>query len=130
MVEDGSGETTVLVVVEDEPDMRLLIRTVLAAERDLQVAGEAADADTAIRAAAELQPALVVLDHGLDGSMTGLEAAPLLRAAAPHAKILLFTAYDMAAQVRAEPAIDAFLRKDRIGDLLVTVRRLLGREAA
>jgi DNA-binding NarL/FixJ family response regulator len=120
----------VLVVVEDEPDMRLLIRTMLSREPDHHVAGEAADAGTAIQAATDLQPALVVLDHGLDGPMTGLEAAPLLRAAAPHAKILLFTAYDMAAQAQAEPAIDAFLRKDRIGDLLATVRRLLGREAA
>ena len=40
----------------------------------------------------------------------GLEAAPMLKEAAPHAKILLFTAFDMAHEAANEPAIDAFQR--------------------
>jgi two-component system nitrate/nitrite response regulator NarL len=115
----------VLVIVEDEPDMRMLIKTVLATDPRLEVLGEATNAADAIRLAGELGPGLVILDHSIEGPVTGLQAAPAIRAAAPSAKILLFTAYDMASEARREPAVDAFLRKDDIGKLLRTVQSLL-----
>ncbi len=114
-----------LVVVEDEPDMRLLIRMVLQQDPRMRLEGEAASAEEAIALAKETHPALILLDHSIEGPMTGLEAAPLLRAVAPDAKILLFTAYDLAAEARKEPAIDAFLRKDDLPKLLSTVQHLL-----
>jgi two-component system nitrate/nitrite response regulator NarL len=117
--------TRVLVVVEDEPDMRALIRVVLAGDPRLEVMGEAADAAEAIRLAETLEPGLVILDHMIEGTVMGLQAAPAIRAVAPEAKILLFTAFDMSAEARREPAIDAFLRKDDLGKLLPTVQRLL-----
>jgi DNA-binding NarL/FixJ family response regulator len=120
-----AGETKVLVIVEDEEDMRAFVRILLSRDPRLEILGEASTAEAAIELAAVLEPGLIVLDHGLDGMLTGLAAAPLLKAAAPHAKILLFTAYDMAAEARAEPAIDAFLRKDQLGRLLSVVRELL-----
>jgi DNA-binding NarL/FixJ family response regulator len=115
----------VLVIVEDEPDMRMLIRVVLSRDERLEVLGEAANAPDAIDLARTLDPGLVVLDHQIEGSVMGLEAAPLIRAVAPQAKILLFTAFDMAAEARREPAIDAYLRKDEMPKLLPTVQRLL-----
>lgn len=115
----------VLVVVEDDRDMRLLVRVILAADPRIEVAGEAASADEALALARTLDPGLIILDHAIDGDMTGLDAAPLLKRLAPHAKILLFTAYDLAVQAGAEPAIDAYLRKDDIDRLLRTVQRLL-----
>ena len=118
-------KTRVLVIVEDEADMRALVRLVLSRDPRLEILGEASTAEDAIEMAASLEPGLIVLDHGLDGPLTGLAAAPLLKGAAPRAKILLFTAYDMAAEARAEPAIDAFLRKDELGKLLPVVRQLL-----
>lgn len=117
--------TKVLVIVEDEADMRLFVRLALSRDPRLEILGEATTAEEAIELAATLDPGLIVLDHGLDGVLTGLAAAPLLKAAAPRSKILLFTAYDMAAEARAEPAIDAFLRKDELGRLLSVVRQLL-----
>lgn len=120
-----SGETKVLVIVEDEADMRRFVRLLLTRDPRLEILGEASTAEEAIELAATHEPGLIVLDHGLDGVLTGLAAAPLLKAAAPRAKILLFTAYDMAAEARAEPAIDAFLRKDELAQLLSVVQRLL-----
>ena len=125
-----TGVIKVLVIVEDEPDMRLLIRAVLSGDPRLEVLGEATNAEDAIRLAADTSPGLVVLDHSIEGPVTGLEAAPAIRAVAPQAKILLFTAYDMAAEARREPAVDAFLRKDDIGKLLSTVQSLLDLEPA
>lgn len=117
--------TKVLVLVEDEADMRLFVRLALSRDPRLEILGEASTAEEAIELAATLDAGLIILDHGLDGVLTGLAAAPLLKAAAPNAKILLFTAYDMAAEARAEPAIDGFLRKDELGRLLSVVRQML-----
>ena len=115
----------VFVVVEDEPDMRMLISMMLAKDDRLELLGEAASAEEALAMLESLEPGLIVLDHGIEGDIMGLEAAPLLKAKAPNAKILLFTAFDMSREAAAEPAVDGFLRKDRIDQLLPTVLRLL-----
>ena len=116
----------VLVVVDDDADFRRLIRLTLAAETRLEVDGEAADADEAVTLARERQPQLVVLDHFIEGSIMGIQLAPMIKAAAPGARILLFTTHDLAIEVSREPAIDRYLRKHDIADLLSTVREMLG----
>jgi len=121
---------SVLVVVEDEEDMRFMIRVTLARDKRLVLLGEAATAEEAIELARGLQPGAVVLDHQLHGKLTGLEAAPLIKAAAPNAKILLFTAFDLEREAQAAPAVDAYLRKDGVKHLVATVDRLLGLEPA
>jgi DNA-binding NarL/FixJ family response regulator len=124
-VESIGGRTKVLVVVEDDLDMRTLIRITLARDPRLELVGEASSADEALALVRTLEPGLIVLDHAIEGPLTGLDAAPLLKAAAPASKILLFTAYDLAAEARAQPAIDGYLRKDELQLLLPTVERLL-----
>ena len=119
----------VLMVVEDEPDMRMLITMMLGRDPRLEMMGEAASADEAIALLDTLEPGLIVLDHGIKGEVMGLEAAPLLKAKAPASKILLFTAFDMRTEAEDEAAVDAYLRKDLINELLPTVQRLLGLEA-
>jgi DNA-binding NarL/FixJ family response regulator len=119
-------KASVLAIVEDEPDVRMLVRITLTRDPRLEILGEATSAEEAIEIARSLQPGVVILDHGLDGTVTGLEAAPLIKEAAPNSKILLFTAFDMAVEAREEPAVDAYLRKDRIGDLVAKVDELLG----
>jgi DNA-binding NarL/FixJ family response regulator len=116
----------VFVVVEDEPDMRMLVRMMLTRDPRLEVLGEAASAHEALALLDTMQPGLIVLDHGIEGDIMGLQAAPLLRAKAPASKILLFTAFDLQAEASREPTVDAFLRKDRITELLPTCLRLLG----
>jgi signal transduction histidine kinase len=124
--EHGMTKVKVLVVVEDDPDVRLMVRATLAVDPRIEIAGEAASAEAAIELARSIQPGLIILDHSLDGDLTGLEAAPKLKKAAPNSTILLFTAFDLARQASAEPAVDAFLPKARFSELLPTVRELLG----
>lgn len=119
------GGVKVLVVVEDEPDMRMLISMMLARDPRLELMGEAASADEALEVLDSVDPGLIVLDHGIEGEVMGLQAAPLLKAKAPESKILLFTAFDMRREAEAEPAVDGYLRKDRITELLPTVQELL-----
>jgi DNA-binding NarL/FixJ family response regulator len=115
-----------LIVVDDDPDIRMLVRAVIGGDARLEVVGEAVSADEAIQLAGSVAPELILLDHSLDGATTGLKAAPALKAVAPSAKILLFTAYDMAADATREPAVDGFLRKDEVGKLVPAITELLG----
>lgn len=121
----AKSKATVLAIVEDEADLRTLIRIMLSRDPRLEIIAEAASAEEAIEIAGLVRPGAVILDHGLDGELTGLQAAPLIKQVSPDSKILLFTAYDMAAEARAEPAVDAYLRKDRISELVSVVDNLL-----
>ena len=115
----------ILVIVEDEPDMREVIKAMLMVDPRLEVVGEAESAEEAIAVAKTSDPGLIILDHNIKGSVMGVQAAPTLKEVAPKAKILLFTAFDMAKEAEAEPAIDAFLRKDKLELLVPTVVDLL-----
>lgn len=115
----------VLIVVEDEPDMRMMLRVMLETDPRISIVGEAEDAATAIELARSSHPGLIILDHSIQGDVMGLQAAPLLKEAAPQAKILLFTAFDLKSEAAVEPAIDEYLNKTDIGVLLPTVQRML-----
>lgn len=118
-----------LVAVEDDPAFQVLIRAALGEEPRLEICEEMpVTIDGALKLARQVHPRLIILDHNLGGEMVGLGAAPKLKEAAPGAKILLFTAYDVGDEARREPAVDAFLRKDDVEALLPTTRRLLGYE--
>ncbi len=118
----------VLVVVEDEPDVRLIIKLHLRTDPRLKVAGEASDAASAIELARTEAPGLIILDHQIEGDIMGLDAAPLLKEAAPNAKILLFTAFDLRREATSSPFVDAFVSKRDFKDLLPVVRQLLDLE--
>jgi two-component system nitrate/nitrite response regulator NarL len=120
----------VLLIVEDEPDVRALIRAILKRDPRLEIVGEASSAAEAIDAARTVQPGLIILDHSIEGDVMGLEAAPMLKEACPSSKILLFSAFDLQTEADAEPAIDAFLSKSDVRKLLATVLDLLELDAA
>ena len=115
------------MVVEDEEDIRMLVRFRLELEPDFDLDGEAADIDTAVAEAATSQPDLIVLDHRLHGPVNGLDGAPLLKTAAPGAKIILFSASEeLRIPATISPAVDAFLLKTDIERLIPLARELLG----
>lgn len=116
----------VLVVIEDDVDFRRLIRLTLGTDPDLEVEGEAASADEALPLAKEMQPDLVILDHFIEGTVMGVELAPMIREVAPDTKIMLFTTHDLQVEAGREPAIDRYLRKHDLGLLLPSVRNMLG----
>ncbi len=91
------------LLVDDEPDIRLLLRSLFERENDgLKVVGEAADGLEALDAVALYEPAAVVIDERMP-TMGGVEAATILLARKPDTKIVLCTAYlDDALQARAD----------------------------
>ena len=80
-----------VAVVDDDPDVRMMLR--LAVERDerLEWVAEAADAAGAVRACVEAQPDVIVLDNRMP-DRPGLEILPVLHAEIPAARIVFYTA--------------------------------------
>jgi CheY-like chemotaxis protein len=116
-----------VVIVDDEEDIRLLLRMALERSELLEVVAEAADGNEAIRAANTHHPDVVLLDLTMPG-LDGLSALPALRAASPHSLIVVLTA--MPAETRAEAAFrsgaDGYLEKvDLAGNLVPVVEQFL-----
>ncbi|HLJ08080.1 MAG TPA: response regulator, partial [Acidimicrobiia bacterium] len=84
-----------VLVVDDDPDYRLLVRLALAAGSGFEVVAEAGDGPAAEAAAAETRPDLVLLDCTLPGG-DAFDVLPRLRAAAPEARIVLVSGHDPA----------------------------------
>lgn len=114
-----------VVLVEDDPTVRGVIEILLATEPDLELVGTAVTAEEGIRLVGEQLPDLVLLDNQLVGAMTGVQAAPSMKAAAPSVVVLLCTALDLADVAEGEPAIDGYLRKENLVHLVDKVRSLL-----
>lgn len=117
--------TKILVVVDDDADIRFLIKLALRTDPRLEVTGEATTAEDAIKIAQRENPGLIILDHYIEGTVRGLDAVPALKEAAPMAQILLFSSHDLSAEVARQPLVDAFLRKDQLDSLLPTVQGML-----
>jgi CheY-like chemotaxis protein len=116
-----------LVVIEDDPDVQALIETIFSMDSRFSLARVAASAEAALESVRTSEPGIIVLDHGLAGSLTGLDAAPRLKSLAPQAKIILFTAHaELQPRADEEPAIDAFLLKTDPKQLLPLAQRLTG----
>jgi two-component system, NarL family, nitrate/nitrite response regulator NarL len=107
-----SGRVRVLVV----DDHRVVLEGVallVKSDPTIAVVGDARSADEAIRVARRVRPDVILLDLRLP-DMLATEAVPLLRMAAPQARILLFTAYAGHAAVKAaiDAGVDGCLLKD------------------
>ena len=106
--------TVRILVVDDHTLFRRGLTALLSRDASLQVVGDAADAGEAQRRAAELQPDLILLDNHLPG-VTGVDALPALRQAAPAARIMMLTVSE------DEADLAAALRGGACGYLLKTM---------
>jgi len=79
-----------ILVVDDHPEIRRVLRGFVHLQDDCQVCGEAVDGLDAIDKAMSLKPDLIILDFKMP-RLNGLEAARVLSAALPGVPIVLFT---------------------------------------
>lgn len=113
--EVATGTLRVLVV-DDDPTVRMLLRLVLERDERFELAGEAFDGAQGVEAAGEAQPDIVLLDL-LMPRMDGYEALPEIRRRAPDAMVLVLSSLssvDEAEGVIAAGA-SAFLEKSAMG---------------
>jgi DNA-binding NarL/FixJ family response regulator len=114
-----------LVIVEDDPDIQVLIETIFSMDPRFAIARVAESAEDGLEMARTTEPEIIVLDDRLSGELTGVEAVRQFKEVAPDAKIILFTAHaDLRARVDDDPAIDAFLLKTETGELLPLAQQL------
>jgi two-component system response regulator NreC len=82
-----------LLVADDHPVVRAGLRTLLAAEPDMEVVGEAVDGKTAVKRSLELTPDVVVMDLTMEG-LDGLAAIREIVSRLPETKIVVLTMHD------------------------------------
>ena len=81
-----------VLVADDYLPFRVMLRHLLDAEPDVEVVGEAADGEQAVKKAAELQPDVIMLDLAMP-RLDGWEAIPMLRDVAPDTRIIVLSGF-------------------------------------
>ncbi len=80
-----------VVIVDDSAVARRVVTRVLDADPDIEVVAALAGARQAVPRIQELQPDFVILDVEMP-EVTGVQALPLIRQAAPDARVIMFSA--------------------------------------
>lgn len=122
----ATPEITTLIV-DDQQDIRLLLRILIDAANDgLRVVGEASSGPEAIAEVQRIAPVVVVFDEMMP-DMTGVEAAAHVRQLRPAQIMVLCTAYlDEGVIERARAAgMDAWLAKQDVADLPDLIRGIV-----
>jgi diguanylate cyclase (GGDEF)-like protein/PAS domain S-box-containing protein len=89
---DGRRTRPVRVVIaDDSPVVRSLLRHVLTADGTIEVVAEAVDGREAVAACSDAQPDVILLDLDMP-ELDGLAALPLLAEAAPSTKVVVLSA--------------------------------------
>lgn len=79
-----------ILLVEDHEIVREGVKLLVDSQDDMQVVGEAANGETAIKKAAELQPDIIVMDVSMP-ELNGLKATKRIKKIHPNIKILTLT---------------------------------------
>ena len=90
--QDNEHEHTRVVVVDDHAMVRASLRVALMAAGDLELVGEAADGEEALRVCEAARPDVVVMDLKLP-KLDGIRAIRELRLRAPKIKVLALTTF-------------------------------------
>ncbi len=113
MTPAGDAEPLLRVVlVDDTPDIRLLLRVGLEAGGRLRVVGEAGDGAEGVDVVTRTRPDLVLVDLAMP-VRDGLQALPALRRACPSARLVVHSGFEgsrILPRARAAGA-DAYLQK-------------------
>jgi DNA-binding NarL/FixJ family response regulator len=111
------------VIVDDEDDIRFLLRLVLAGDATIDLRGEAANGLEALERIAEIQPDVVVLDMRMPG-MTGIDVMhELVRRGSP-ARVVLCSAHmnDALRREAATAGVHRCVSKLDVNEMAATIR--------
>jgi CheY-like chemotaxis protein len=124
------GPVTVgTLIVDDQDDIRLLIRVLIEAEdHGLYVSGEAADGHEAVNLVRDLEPDVIVLDQMMPG-IDGLQTADLIKQLRPNQVIILCSAYmdDKLREAALAAGITECMTKSSISEIGRRVRAVAAR---
>jgi DNA-binding NarL/FixJ family response regulator len=120
-----------ILLVDDEPLLRLGFRLVLDSQPDMRVVGEAGDGAVAVRQTAELDPDVVLMDVRMPGT-DGIEATKQIAADHGRSRVLILTTFDLDEYAYAALRVGAsgFLLKNAPpADLLSGIRAVASGDA-
>ena len=83
-----------MLVVDDEALLRSAFSSLIEAQDDLEVVGQAADGQQAVELAASLQPDVIVMDVRMP-VMDGIEATRRITSDLPGCQVLMLTTFDL-----------------------------------
>jgi DNA-binding NarL/FixJ family response regulator len=120
-----------VLVVDDHPVVRHGLIAIMGYEPDIEVVGDAADGEEAVRLILERRPDVVLLDLRLP-KLDGVEVMRQVRAQAPQVRFLVLTTYDTDEYIGPALAAGAqgYLLKDALPDELARGVRAVMRGAA
>ena len=120
---------TRFLIVDDSELVRRSLRTVLQANPEWEICGEAADGVSAVEMFKELRPNIVILDFQMPG-INGIETARRMAEIAPAVPVVLFTQHASADLERHahEVGIRSVVSKTNAFPMVGMIRALLGSE--
>lgn len=117
-----------ILIVDDEPDIRELLKLYLELDGRFDLVGEGTNGEEAVELAGSTHPHAIILDVNMP-IMNGFEAIPLIRDKSPDSKILLYSAYsDSTRLVESSMTADDWVSKTDPVDKLL--ERLMGLTAS
>ena len=117
---------TTVLLVEDVPELRSVLRQALQVRGGFTVVAEAEDGAGAIVSAARHQPDVIVLDLGLP-DLAGHEVLTRLRTLSPSSQIVVYTGSYAQHHFPLPSEVEAYVTKDRDVGYLVDLLARLGR---
>ena len=120
-----------LLIVDDDPMMRLGLTAALSQQADFTIVGEATDGRQGIDQASKLKPDIVLMDVGMPG-MDGIEATQTLKAQFPDMRVVMLTSHTDETEIIAalSSGADAYCVKGADVEALANVIRVAASGAA
>lgn len=120
-----------LLIVDDDPMMRLGLTAALSQQADFTIVGEATDGRQAIDQASALKPDIVLMDVGMPG-IDGIEATQTLKAQFPNMRVVVLTSHTDETEIIAalSSGADAYCIKGTDVDALANAIRVAASGAA
>ncbi len=119
-----------ILIVEDEPLFREMLRHTLDAEPGLDVVGVATDGESAVAMAAEKNPDAVIMDIELPGEMDGIDAALKIKERRLDTGIVILSVHKDRRYVSSLPLSEthgwAYLLKQNVPDMASVLRAIQG----
>lgn len=113
-----------IFLADDHAVLRAGLKSLLNAEPDMEVVGEAGDGDTCVQTVAALTPDVILLDVNMP-HCNGLEALPEIRRRTPASRILILTMHDDAEYLRKALSLGSagyILKQSADTELLSAIR--------
>jgi DNA-binding NarL/FixJ family response regulator len=121
-----SNPATTVLLVDDQPLLRMGFRLILEGEDDLRIVGEASDGAEAVRLVREQSPDVVLMDVRMP-VLDGIEATRAITDSGACSRIIILTTFDVDEYAFAglQAGASAFLLKDAAPQDLINAVRVV-----